>query len=85
MKRKQYDNIPEEYNQYKRNLATRYGLVFFEKNRPRQSLDHRYYTPAQRISRHKQDDDGDKTLLVVEALRSDPKKVLQLHTVYTLW
>ena len=30
LERKQYDNIPEEYNQYKRNLSTRYGLVFFE-------------------------------------------------------
>ena len=30
LERKQYDNIPEEYNQYKRKLSTRYGLVFFE-------------------------------------------------------
>ena len=30
LERKQYDSIPEEYNQYKRNLSTRYGLVFFE-------------------------------------------------------
>ena len=28
--RKQYDNFAEEYNQNKRNLSTRYGLVFFE-------------------------------------------------------
>ena len=30
LERKQYDSIPEEYNQYKRKLSTRYGLVFFE-------------------------------------------------------
>ena len=30
LERKQYDNIPEEYNQYKRKVSTRYGLVFFE-------------------------------------------------------
>ena len=30
LERKQYDNIPEEYNGYKRKLSTRYGLVFFE-------------------------------------------------------
>ena len=30
LERKQYDNIPKEYNQYKRKLSTRYELVFFE-------------------------------------------------------
>ena len=30
LERKQFDSIPEEYNQYKRKLSTRYGLVFFE-------------------------------------------------------
>ena len=30
LERKQHDSIPEEYNQYKRKLSTRYGLVFFE-------------------------------------------------------
>ena len=30
LERKQHDNIPEEYSQYKRKLSTRYGLVFFE-------------------------------------------------------
>ena len=30
LERKQYDNIPEEYNKYNRKLSTRYRLVFFE-------------------------------------------------------
>ena len=30
LERKQYDSIPEEYNQYKWKVSTRYGLVFFE-------------------------------------------------------
>ena len=30
LEKKQYDNIPEEYNQYKGKLSTKYELVFFE-------------------------------------------------------
>ena len=30
LERKQFDSVSEEYNQYKRKLSTRYGLVFFE-------------------------------------------------------
>ena len=30
LERQQYDNIPDEYNLYKKKLSTRYGLVFFE-------------------------------------------------------
>ena len=30
LERQQYDNIPDEYSLYKKQLSTRYGLVLFE-------------------------------------------------------
>ena len=81
LKRKQYDNTPEEYNQYKRKLSTKYGLVFFEKSMSPPINGPPLHTPTQGTPRHQQDDDGGKTLLVAEALRSDSKKLRQVHTV----
>ena len=75
-----HDNIPEEYNQYKRKLST--TSILRRKNyRLLESTGHRYHAPALKTPRHQQDDDGTKTLLVADALRSDSKKVRQLHTV----
>ena len=76
LERQQLDNIPEEYLSSKGKLSTRYGSVLQRpyncREKPQNNCDQ---PPPQGPSRHQQDVNGDKILMVAENYRGYTKEM----------
>ena len=81
LEKQKYELVPEEDNQYKRKLPTRKRLVFFGEKIFARPIYEQPSSPYHIKGTHQQNDAGGETLLVAKTIRSNPKKMRQLHFV----